>query len=298
MVSSIINSNDPATADVVFLSANYDQTSSFRKGADKGPAAIIQNLNRQIEFFSRSTGLVPTEHSRIAHFDPGDLNHLAPEAMVETLKDHCRRLWKRGKNLLILLGGEHSITNGFLKLAGEMGIAKEITIFQIDAHLDLRDTDADYSDEPYGKYAHSCVMRRAAEIGFPIVSVGIRAYSEEEMELARKAGVSIFELRSREMPDLKKVVQAVSTEQVYITLDVDGIDPSSMPATGTPVQGGLEWYYTLDLLREIFLKKEVVGCDIVEVAPRLDDSLTEYGAAQLAYEMIAYRLLKEQQYGK
>jgi agmatinase len=168
----------------------------------------------------------------------------------------------------------------------------QITIFQIDAHFDIRDTDADFKDKPFGKFSHACIMRRAYEMGFSLVQVGIRAYSKLEFEFAKnKKQINFFEWGIGKIPEVGEVISAIKTPRVYITIDVDGFDPTYMPATGTPVQGGLEWYYGIQLLKEIFRKKDVIGCDIVEVAPRLYDNLTEYGAAQLLYSMLGFKLV-------
>lgn len=288
MPASIINCNNPKDADVVLIGANYDVTSSFGKGADKGPAAIVGCLNSQIEFYERFTKTVPAEELKIAYHDLGDLNDFSPEDMVERVRAIYEKYFETGK-FLILLGGEHSVSNGPWQTIAKHEDVKNITILQIDAHLDLRDTDADYNDEPHGKYAHSCVMRRAAELGYNIVHVGIRAYSKDEYDFAKSKGLVVFEWGASKSPAPEEIIAAIKTDKVYLTIDVDGIDPAHMPATGTPVQGGLEWYYTIELIQELFHTKNVVAADIVEVAPRAVDTLTEYGAAQLCYNIIAFK---------
>ena len=290
MPDSIINCSDPKSADVVLLGANYDVTSSFGKGADKGPAAIIGCLDKQIEFYERFTKTAPADQLKIAYHDLGDLNTLLPEAMVERVRGIYEEYFKAGK-FLVLLGGEHSVSNGPWQAMAKREDAKGITILHIDAHFDLRDTDADYHDEPFGKFAHSCVMRRAVELGFNTTHVGVRAYSKDEYDFAKSQGLAIFEWGQGETPTPEEIIATIKTDKVYLTIDVDGIDPAHMPATGTPVQGGLEWYYTLQLLQKLFQKKNVIGADIVEVAPRAADTLTEYGAAQICYSIIAYKFM-------
>ena len=113
-------------------------------------------------------------------------------------------------------------------------------------------------------------MRRAHELGFRIVQVGVRAYSRAEQALFDDERITVFEWGARP-PAVETIASAIGTEEIYITLDVDGLDPSVMPATGTPVPGGLTWYYTLDLLKEITRGRRVVGADVVEVAPRAGD---------------------------
>ena len=190
--------------------------------------------------------------------------------------------------------------------------SKEVTIVQVDAHFDLRDDDSDFADEPHGKLAHRCVMRRAAEAGFNIVNVGVRAYSGEEMEFARTlivAGRMLVLDRGgggwlihnppcspvcARSSSVEEICRAIQTDKVYLTLDVDGIDPAHMPATGTPVQGGLKWDYTQDLVQALFKNFQVIGADVVEVAVKDPSNmnhaerLTAYGAAQLIYDLIAY----------
>lgn len=292
MSESIINCSNPEQADIIFLGANYDQTSSFGKGADKGPEAIRSCLDSQIEFFDRFSQTCPRDWFRIAYHDLGDLNKVSPEKMIDKIAQEYGSFLNHGK-FIVLLGGEHSVTNGPLLAISRFRQTTDVSVLQIDAHFDLRDTDADFHEPPHGKFSHACVMRRAHEMGFTIIQVGIRAYSKEEIDFAENSPrINVFEW-GREIPKIEQIVKAVPGQDVYITVDVDGFDPAFMPATGTPVQGGLEWYYGLRLLREIFKTKNVVGFDIVEVAPRSGDSLTEYGAAQLCYSILGFKLEKE-----
>ena len=291
MVDSIINCNNHLEAGVVLLAANYDRTSSFGKGADKGPEVIKACLDRQIEFYERMTRTSPAESLKIAYDDLGNINRLFPEKMVDMVGKKFLEHYRRNR-FVITIGGEHSVSNGpFIALAGRRDL-KDITLFQIDAHLDMRDTDADYNNNSWGKYAHSCVMRRGAELGFKTVQVGIRAASKDEYDFAERHGSFVFKW-GRNVPSIDDIVNAIQTKDVYVTIDVDGFDPSHMPETGTPVQGGIEWWYGVDLLRKVFEEKNVIAADVVEVAPKQEVSLTAYGAAQLVYNMIAWKYAKE-----
>jgi len=280
VAESILNCADPGDADVVLIGARYDGTSSFGKGADEGPAAIRACLDRQIEFLDRVSGGSPAERLRIAWVDAGELGKLDPRSMVERLTDVYRShatAWR------LLIGGEHSVSNApFLALADR---ADRTTILQIDAHADLRADDSDYNDTPHGRYAHCSVMRRAHELGYHLVQVGIRAYSDEERALFDDPRVTVFEWGPRPA-GVDEIVRAIRTEEVYVTVDADGLDPAVMPATGTPVPGGLSWYDTVELLRATAAGHRLVGADLVEVAPREGDVRTEYAAAQLAYSLI------------
>lgn len=283
-----INCADASRADVVLLCAPYDVTASFRKGAVNGPAAIIDSLKYQMETYDRYAQAAPVATRGVALIELAGLNALSPADMVARVRREYETHAARGA-FVLMLGGEHSVSTGaFQALAGQHA-AKEITVVQIDAHLDLRNDDADYSDAPHGTFAHCTPMRRAHELGYRLVQVGIRAYAEEEMAYARNHGLTVFEWGIGPVPAVTEIVDAVPTKQVYLTIDVDGLDPSVLPATGTPVPGGLGWYYTIDLIRELFRRKDIVGADVVEVAPRPFDVVTEYGAAQLCYTMLALR---------
>ena len=288
MVYSIINCKDSSMADALLLSARYDRTASGRKGARNGPGRIVDCLHTSLEFYDREFGDEPAFMYKVAHQDLGPLQHLHPEKMVAKIgAGYAEHYAKRP--FIVLLGGEHSVTVGALSALAREEDPTKVTILHIDAHFDLRDSDADYIEIAPSNYAHSCVMRRCHELGFPIVTVGVRTGSREEYDYARK-NITFFEWGQGSIPDIDAIVRSIRTEKVYISLDVDGIDPGAMPATGTPVQGGLSWEYSISLLRSVFKEKEVIAADIVEVAPTEDDILTEYGAAQLCYHMVSWKL--------
>jgi len=283
-----INCNDLSGANIVILCAPYDRTASFRKGAVKGPAAIVSSLKYQMETFDRFAGSMPSPERKIALCELKNLNRCSPPVMVSRVKKEYEKHIDNGA-FILMLGGEHSISTGALQALASRNDSRKITVFQIDAHLDLRRDDSDYSDSPHGMYAHCTVMRRAFDLGFKCAHVGIRAYAKEEMDFARDNGLKVFEWGRGPVPNPEVIVESLATDLVYLTIDVDGIDPAHMPATGTPVQGGLEWYYSFDLLRRLFESKKVIGADVVEVTPRPFDVLTEYGAAQLCYTILALR---------
>jgi agmatinase len=288
MVDSIINWSEPESADAVLISAPYEHGASYGAGAGRGPAAIVACLDRQIELFERHTRTEPALDYRIAHRLLAGVGELAPAAMVERVAAAVARTGP----FTILLGGTHAVSIGALRAHAARGGSRDVTVLQIDAHLDMRDDDSDYNDRDPSPYAHSCVMRRAHELGFETCSVGIRAYSREEHLYARAETLPVFEWGRGSEPPIEAILGAIATERVYVTIDVDGFDPSVAPATGTPVPGGLSWAYGTRLLRELFLAKAVIGADIVEVAPVAGSGLTEYAAAQLCYDMLGYQLLK------
>jgi len=288
MVASIINWSEPDSADAVLISVPYEHGASFGAGASRGPAAIVACLDRQIELFERHTRTEPAADHRIAHRLLAEIEALSPEAMVERVAEAAAG----SAPFTILLGGTHAVSIGAFRAHAARGRADEVTIVQIDAHLDMRDDDSDYNDRDPSRYAHSCVMRRGRELGFRTCSVGIRAYSREEHRFALAEALPLFEWGRGEKPGVETVLAAIATERVYLTIDVDGFDPAVAPATGTPVPGGLSWAYGTRLVRELCLTKDVIGADVVEVAPVAGSGLTEYAAAQLCYDILGYKLLK------
>ncbi len=284
MTDSIINSTDPSTADVHIVSAPYDATASFHKGTALGPQKIIDCLDMQIESWDRRYKVDSTKHIAIAHSEIAGIRDMEPKEAHAAVVKTCT---ESTAPLTFLLGGEHSMSFGALKALSEKHDPKDVTIFQIDAHCDLRTDDGDYTDGTPTEYAHSAVMRRAHELGYNLVQVGIRAYHESECDyFSSFKNIKVFEWGVGKVPSIQKVVSAIKTKKVYISIDVDGIDPAHMPGTGTPVQGGLEWYYTLNLIERVIEKRQLVGADLVEVSPQPDNVLTEYGAAQIVYNMI------------
>lgn len=277
-------------ADVVIMSAAYEKTASSRLGTIHGPKAIIKMLDNKLEFFDRSYKCEPNQILKIAEKDLGNISKLTPDKALAKITNECEKFVKNGQ-FVFLLGGEHSVSLGLFQALGKFYDPKDTTILHIDAHCDLRDTDGDYSDHP-SKYAHSCVLHRGNELGYKLVQVGIRTYSIDEFNYFSnpKNNITVFEWgNGRMVPSIDQILQSITTKNVYITIDVDGFDPAYMPGTGTPVQGGLEWWYGVELIEKVIKSKNLIGADIVEVAPQKESVLTEYGAAQLLYSMIAHK---------
>jgi agmatinase len=287
MADSIINCASPEHADAVLVGVPYERGASFGAGAGRAPGAILACLDRQIELFERFTRTEPARRYRIAQRMLNDIGVLPPEDMVVQVADALP-----DETFAILVGGTHAVSIGAFRAHAARGRASDITVVQIDAHLDLRDDDSDYNGRDPSPYAHSCVMRRAHEMGFRTCAVGARAYSREEYRYALEEFLPVFEWGRGAEPPIETVLGAIATERVYLTLDIDGFDPAVAPATGTPVPGGLSWAYGTALVRELFRTKEVIGADLVEVAPVAGSNLTEYAAAQLCYDMLCYQLLK------
>lgn len=288
MIDQIINTENVKDADIVVLSAGYEGGVSFGHGTAKGPEKIIECLNQTLELWNPKYNCEPAKILKTAHANIEGLEGSPSAEAIEKIIEQYDSVWD-SKKFTILLGGEHTVSLGALQAIAEREDPKEITILHIDAHQDLRDTNADY-DESANPLAHSCVMRRAHELGFSLVQVGIRTFSkyEHEYTLGNKKTIKVFPwTKDSDIPKISEILKEVKTDKVYISIDVDGLDPAHMPGTGTPVPGGLEWNYTLSLLEEAFEKKEVVAADIVEVSPMQGSGLTEWAAAHLLYFMMA-----------
>lgn len=287
MIKTIINEKNIKKADVVLLSAPYEKTASSHKGTVFGPEKVIECLDTQIEFFDRKLKVEVNDFVKIAHQNLGNLQKLSPIQTLRKINSSYEKLVRDNKFTLIL-GGEHSVSIGAFQALSKKYNPKEVTILQIDAHCDLREDDSDYSKKP-SPLAHSTVMRNASKMGYNIVQVGIRSYSKNEYEYFnnKKNNIKTFEWGGlKKKPKVEEILKSIKTKNVYLTIDVDGFDPSVMPGTGTPVPGGLKWNYGMKLIEQLIKKFNLIGADIVEVSPMRDSVLTEYGAAQLAYTII------------
>lgn len=264
----------------VILPLPYEKTTSYLKGTGKGPDAIIK-ASVQIESYDDELGNI---------FKPGicTLNPLRiesrPEPMVREVRKRVLELLDDGK-FIAVLGGEHSITSGIVSAFKEK--FKDISVLQIDAHSDLRE---EYQGS---RHSHACAMKRVLDI-CPVVPVGIRSMSSQEAEFAKKNNYRIFWAKDIVGNDKwHNEAMSLLSKNIYITFDLDGLDPSIMPSVGTPEPGGLGYYETLKFLREVFRKKNVAGFDIVELCPRKFDVISDITAARILYKMIGYKFMKK-----
>ncbi len=213
------------------LPTPYDATASCRSGSREGPRAIIA-ASAHLEDFDEEYGREFVSCG-IATLDPLEPNAAGPEQMHEDIYRAARRVVRDGK-FLIGLGGDHSITSAFVRAV--RGRHRKLSVLQIDAHADLRDT---FQGSPF---SHACAMRRVLDLGASIVPVGVRSYSTEEHRFMKDQGITpVSPRRILEDPDwLTQVVDSLG-KNVYVTIDIDGFDPAYAPGTGTPEPGGLDW---------------------------------------------------------
>lgn len=264
-------------AKVVLIPVPFDGTSTWVKGADKGPKAFL-NASENMELYDIET---QTEPYRVGIWlDPPVKEKRSPEVVREKVYNRVKKHLFNDK-FVTLFGGEHSISIGAIQAFGEE--FKELTILQIDAHADLR---PEYNGS---KNNHACAVFEASQ-KYNLVQVGIRSMDMEEVQYMQKDNVFF----AHEIHNDKKWIEKVlgrCTKNVYITFDLDAFDPSILPATGTPEPGGLDWYPTLELLRKVFENFKVVGFDINELCPNKKMRSSDFVAAKLYYKMLAYKSL-------
>ena len=282
---------DYRAARVAILPIPYETTTSYRKGCERGPGALL-DASQQVEFYDdeldrESWGVGIWTHGAIA--DTQIQPALASEIMLAETQRATARLIQDGK-FVVAIGGEHSITAGIVAAYREAS-PETFTVVQIDAHGDLRHS---YEDSIYN---HACVMRRVVDMGVPTLQVGIRSLCSEEAQLIRETD-SINVIWARDIatdPDwIDRAIAQIPTQNVFLTIDLDGIDPSLMPGVGTPEPGGLNWYGLLRFLRRLFERHSVLGCDVMELAPLGESVVSEFVAAKLTYKLIAYQAIAQQ----
>jgi agmatinase len=258
---------DYAKSKYVVLPCPHEATTSYGKGTKNGPAAILK-ASQAVEWFDEDLGYEPYHKGWIYTDKP---------VRVAGLESRVAGLLAQDK-VPVILGGEHSLTPVAVKAFAKK--YKQLSVLQLDAHADLRDS---YEGK---KHSHACAMRRVLEI-CPAVQVGIRSLAVEEWEWARKTGQSDRVHFARKLELVDKIEHQLRKD-VYLTIDVDIFDPSVVPATGTPEPGGLFWYEVLDILKGVCATKNVVGFDVVELAPRKGDIASDFTIAKLIYKLIGF----------
>ncbi len=269
---------DPATASVTIIPAPLEYSVSYLKGTEHGPQAILE-ASSMMELYDEELDWCPIE-----------VGVFTRPALDYTGLDHATALYETGEavrevlasgQLPLLLGGEHSLSAPPIAVTREF--YPDLTVVHIDAHGDLRD---EYEGS---RLSHACIERRVVEMGIPLTEIGIRSFSPEEAEFMKtRPDVAIvwdYQLAAG--------TAAIPWERlgrhVYLTIDLDGIDPGEMPAVGTPEPGGLRWYQLLGLLHDIFRRTSVVAMDVVELCPMEGQARADFLAAKLVYKLIGYR---------
>jgi agmatinase len=267
-------------SEAVIIPVPYDSTTSYRGGTRDGPHALI-TASRQVEIYDmelkKETAFEVKTHT---------LNEIepimdSPKDTIIRVQECAEEVVSKGK-LPITVGGEHSIT-----LAPVAALKKKypnLSVLQIDAHADLRE---EYEDSQYN---HACAMKRVREVAKTVVQVGIRNMSQPEAEFVKANKLEQFIFGSDFKAD--EVVKRLGPgNEVYISVDLDGFDPSEVPGVGTPEPGGIHWQQALELFKKVAEKKKIVGFDIMELAPIAGNNQSEFFAAKLAYKLLGYSFL-------
>jgi agmatinase len=268
------------TSRAVIFPVPLERTTTYERGTCNGPAAILA-ASRNMEFYDDELALEPYKQIGIHTLPPIDTMDGTLDEVITELFTAELALLDDGK-FPVALGGEHSLTPPLVSAMAKK--YKDLSVLQIDAHADLRD---EYQSNPA---SHACAMRRVVEV-CPAVQVGIRSLSEEEAKVIPNLRTKIYWAKDISRAPLKSWIAKVLADlspSVYLTIDLDGFDPSIIPATGTPEPGGLDWYQVTSLVRAVASHKKIVGMDVVELLPQPGDHASAFLAAKLVYKTLGY----------
>lgn len=262
-------------AAVLLQQIPYDGTSTWGKGADKGFGVFLEaaenmelyDIETDSEVFKQGIHILPS------------INEVSsPKAVYRAVLAKVRELLASDK-YLTFFGGEHSVSIGIIEAFREK--YTDLTVLQLDAHADLRSS---YDGSPYN---HACAVHWASK-NTNLVQVGIRSMDSCEKEFMDREKCFMAQEMQQDQGWMERSLNMM-TDDVYITIDLDALDPSIMPATGTPEPGGMLWYETVTYLKRVFAEKRVVGFDIVEFAPLTGLSAPGFLVAKLYYKLLSYK---------
>jgi len=265
---------DYAVSRIIIVPVPYDETSTWIKGADKGPEAIME-ASVNLEFYDVETG--SEAHLKGIHtIEP--INILSsPEELVKAVHDKVLEILAVHK-FPVIVGGNHTVSIGSIKAFSEY--YDNISVLQLDAHTDLRQ---EYEGSVFN---HACAMARAREFA-PLVQAGIRSMASEEIPYADMDKIFFAHMLYRDKSLYPAAIERL-TKNVYITIDLDVFDPSLMPSTGTPEPGGPDYYEIMHFLKEVAVKRNVVGFDVVELCPSPVNKAPDFVAAKIIYQLLSY----------
>jgi len=273
-LGSEIEQADPETAMFHILPVPYEKSVSYGSGTALGPKAILKASWQLEQWDGKSKPCDLGIHT----CEAVDCD-VEPEQVIENIAQATRDILEQG-GMPVVFGGEHTVTYGVLKGLKVAGI-EDFGIVQIDAHADLREA---YEGDAL---SHASVMKRAVDMGIPLYQLGVRAFCEEEIAYREQYGVHYQDADELVPNNINSItLPADFPQKVFFTLDIDGMDPSVFPSTGTPVPGGLSWYQTLNLFESVAQQREVIGFDIMEFAPIKGFHAYDFAAAMLTYKMM------------
>jgi agmatinase len=269
---------DYSGSEIIILPVPYDETSTWMKGSDKGPEAILE-ASVNLEFYDVETS--SEAHLKGIHTIDPISEKETPEKLVNSVYGRTLELLA-DKKFPVLIGGNHTVTIGAIKAFSET--FKNLSVLQLDAHCDLRQK---YEGSQYN---HACAMARAREFA-PIVQVGIRSMSAEELPYADSDRIFFSHHLYYNKNLYGKAIDKL-TANVYITIDLDVFDPSIMPSTGTPEPGGPDYFEIIHFLRDVIRTRNVVGFDVVELCPTQLNKSPDFIAAKIIYQLLSYRFAR------
>ncbi|MFL1010908.1 agmatinase [Flavisericum labens] len=266
-------------AKIVLIPVPYDGTSTWQKGADKGPKAFLE-ASENMELYDIETG---TEvYQQGVFLADAVTEYASPETMVDAVHGATKKYIKKNK-FVTIFGGEHSISIGTIRAFNEM--YPNLTVLHIDAHADLR---KEYDGTACN---HACAVYEASQTT-NLIQVGIRSMDIMEKTVMDEEKTYFAHDMAADDTWMDSAIDQM-TDNVFITFDLDAFDPSIMPSTGTPEPGGLLWYEALEFLKVVFAEKNVVGFDIVELCPNKKEKSSDFLAAKLYYKMLSYKFMDE-----
>lgn len=268
-------------SEVLILPVPYEATTCYKKGTRLGPSALI-DASSQLELYDCEFGDEPALRWGVHTLPSLVLDSPAPERAIDAIAAEVAKLARTGK-FLVVLGGEHAISIGVAR--GLHSVFGDFLTVQLDAHADLRDR---YDSTPY---SHACAARRIAEMG-RIIQIGVRSLDISEARFLQERPDLVVTFFADDLLNgdsyVRGLAEMVDGQKVFLTLDVDVLDPSIMPATGTPEPGGLLWHDALEITRTIARYGDVIGFDCVELSPIPGQPASDFTAAKLVYKSISY----------
>lgn len=266
---------DYSVSEIIILPVPYDETSTWMKGSDRGPDAILK-ASVNLEFYDIETS--SEAHLKGIHTVDPVIEKETPEKLVNAVYERTLRLLS-DKKFPVIIGGNHTVSIGVIKAFSET--FSNLSVLQLDAHGDLRQV---YEGSGYN---HACAMARAREFA-PIVQVGVRSMSADELPFVDQDRIFYAYQLYNDKTLYGKALDKL-TENVYITLDLDVLDPSIMPSTGTPEPGGPEYFELMHFLRDVARMRNIVGFDVVELCPSESNKSADFIAAKIIYQLLSYR---------
>ncbi len=266
-------------SEIIILPVPFDGTSTWIKGADRGPGAIIE-ASANMELYDIESG--SEVYLKGIHTSDPVNEKENPEKMVAEVFSRVTNYLDKGK-FPVIIGGEHSVSIGSIQAFAKK--FDDLTVLQIDAHSDLR------NEYEGSKNNHACVMSRAREVA-SIVQVGIRALDSGELSSIDPDRI-FYAHRIYGNDDWMEKAIGLLSDNVYITIDLDALDPAIMPSTGTPEPGGMGWYQTLTFVEKVIARKKVAGFDVVELCPSDGNKAPDFLAAKLIYRILSMQFSRK-----